>query len=317
MVTLADLKEVFENIKDTSPRDQEIQQELARVSCCGKTYIELMGTKTLSEYYKRVDCEKWFCPVCGGKDGKVHKKRKRAIVDHFGGIEELKKATIAQWVFTIPKNIRWYFKNRGGLNAIFRMVKRIIEKQYGKDSLSAYYLHLFGDKDFGYHPHINVHIKLKPEDVAFVQVAGLEKIREAWRKALKGYIRESLPLVDVQYSYRKGLRRILHSIKYMARPTDVNALYADFEDSSMDYFLIVQMKRFRFIRTYGGKKNIREEENILEEIKELEGVAGEPLRYVRTITQGEFNMKFRDQDLERVADGLYRVRQTDKKTKRR
>lgn len=313
MVTLADIKEVFENIKDTSPRGQQIERELSKVTCCGRTYIELLGKKTLSEYYKRVDCEKWYCPDCGGKDGKIHKKRKRAVIDHFGGIEKLKSGTMAQWVFTIPKKIRPYFKNRGGLNAVFRMVKRIIEKQYDKESLSVYYLHMFGDKDLSFHPHINVHLLLGESDVGFVQVANLEKIREAWRKALEGYIRESLPVVDVSYSYRKGIRKILHSIKYMSRPIDINAMYANSEQENMDYFLIVQMKRFRFIRTYGGKKSVREEENLLEEIKELEGAAGEPLRYIRTITAAEFHAKFRDQDLERVTDGLFRVRKKEKK----
>ena len=311
-VSLQDIKEVFDcEVLQEYP--QEIQNELNKVDVCGKTYIQLMGRVSANDYYKRVDCEKWFCPKCGGLNGKIHKKRKRNIVDHFGGLEALKSTTLAQFVFTVPMELRYYFKNRLGLNSLFRMVKRVIEKEYGKERLVVYYLHIFGDKDYTYHPHINVHVKLAEKENPFLERSKLSKINEGYRKALEGYIREAVKVVDVQYSYRKGIRKVLHSKKYMARPIDGGALFKNNGDENYLRFLLIQMKRFRYLRTYGGKKQMREEENILKEIKEIEGVAGEPLMYVGVITASEFRMKFRDQDLERLQDGFYRVKQQERK----
>lgn len=312
MIRLKDVVELFEiqtvyNEKDSNQEQEqktEYDIEYEKIYKCGKAYIELEGKISGDEYYKRIDCERWYCQICGGLNGIHHKKRKKRIIEKFGGKQELKNKKIGQWIFTIPKDIRYYFRSRNALNSIFRMVKRIIENKYGKRN-TVYYLHIFGDDVTEFHPHINVHIELSKDQKLFIDKEELETVREKWRQALQGYIRERIDIVNISYSYRVGIKKILHAIRYMSRPIEPTAL--EKQNEIMKNFLVLKMKKFRYVRTYVGRNE--QEENEYEkmiDMKELENKVGEPLRYVRTISAKELFLKNRWNELERIKDGLFR-----------
>lgn len=287
--------------------DSELEYELSKPARkCGKAYVEFLGAESMEYYYKAVDCNKWYCPTCGGKGGKVHEKRKQAVYDRVG---DLAGQFVRQIIFTVPEAYRKKFESRKGLNRLFNAAKRVIEKHF-PDSAAVAYMHLFGDSDqTKIHPHVNVHL-FEPEQgsVWRIEETKLRAIKETWRKALIGMGCSGLEVVDVNYSYRVGIPKIKHAIRYMARPMDKRHLDQNWKDQDKVRFLVMDLKGFQWVRFWGKLANSEYKEGcIAQEIQAAEKKIGERLIFQRVVTKGEFDSTHRvGIDLEDLGNGLFR-----------
>ncbi|MBI4689498.1 MAG: hypothetical protein HY754_04405 [Nitrospirae bacterium] len=264
-------------------------------------------------WYRPVHCYKFYCPTCGGKHGELHKKRISDVLNRI----ILKGYFIRQFVFTVPESKRQPFQSRKGLNALIRIVKRIIDKEFGKEKLMVMYIHLFGDRDKSkYHPHINVHMFEKEGKQSWkLSEEKLKKIRERYNRALTSYMKEKeiLEVVNVNYSYRVGIGKMLHSITYMTRPTDAGVL--DVIDEKMKQFLLCELKGFQYIRGYEMCKGKKNKEFLVREfgswdVVEKKGVTspltGKPLFCVDIVSSERFEMYTEEKQVE-TRNGLLRL----------
>jgi len=298
-------------------RDFRYKENLVNV--CGKSVVWLQGAVSEDFYVKKIDCRKSWCPVCGGKGGKIHNSRLHAILSRVN----LNFYNLRQFVFTFPQELREILKNKKNLSLAAGFLKKIIEKEFGEIELDKHghingyklkkgvdvYFHLFGDEQPGvYKPHLNVHIFEDKKEKLRISPELLDRIKQAWLKKLK-YFDESITVVDVHYSFQIGIKKKIHRLKYMSRPWSA-ADYAAIDDDELKKFLVVEMSGFQYLRFWGAMANCkyRDDMRAPEQIKEVENKAGEKLMPL-------FIASFDDtawiNRLEKLDDGFYRVKKKD------
>jgi len=294
-------------------RDIKYQENLK--NCCGRSAIWLQGATSDNFYIKKIDCRKPWCPVCGGKGGKIHNSRLHAILNR----ADFNKYDLRQFVFTVPSGLRDYLINRENLNMLCRAVNRVVAKYFGSpvfDKLghvkkykmekgTILYFHLFGEEKGIYKPHINIHVLESKGLKLKLEKADLDKIKNSWLKELKK-IDENIKSVDVHYSFRNSIKKNIHSVKYMAKPYSIGD-YIMIEDEKMKHFLTVEMKGFQYVRFYGALANCnyKDEMELPEQIEAAEPVAGEKLipLFIAPYDEKEWIDK-----LEKLDDGFYRIK---------
>lgn len=262
---------------------------------------------------------------------------------------------LRQFVFTLPVEIRKYFATKGDIQAFNRMCERITKKMFpGRPSLR--YFHGFGDKDKGvFSPHVNIHVFELGKMILKLTPKELQEVKERYIWALRGYILqvhgekvadEIWKKIDFHYSFLEGdktyqrrvyngetgkyemieiegLKLIFHRVEYMSRPCpgycNVNAMK---DNEYLLRLFVVEMKGFHYITNCGSWK-IKDEDR-KEEVKEMEGLAGERLKIARDndghmvyVSRSEFNTLFIEKDYEELTEGFYRIVRLDKKKKKR
>ncbi|MEI7480427.1 MAG: hypothetical protein WCJ59_02255 [bacterium] len=291
-------------------------QNLSRT--CGKNSLWLLGQVSEDFYVKKIDCRKWWCPVCGGKGGKIHNSRLHAILRRFS----LSQYNARQFVFTFPENFRLILRNRKNLSLAAGFLKNIIEKEFGEAELdkngwvkryylkkgSIFYTHLFGERPGIYEPHFNVHILEDKKEKLKMSPDRLGRIKKAWLEKLK-YFDESIAVVDVHYSFTTSDKKLGHRLKYMCRPASAADNEAITDDSLRD-FLMVEMSGFQHLRFWGSLANCkyRDEMTAPEQAAEIENKAGEKLT---PLFIAPFSYECWSSKLEQLDDGFYRVMKKD------
>lgn len=263
----------------------EINREFDRLRFCGRSASISEGEITGDRYYHKLKCKKHFCPVCGGKKGLIHQSRKAAIMKRI----DLGNYDIEQLILTVPKEHRSKFMSRKGVKQLTDATNRLVKRFYDLSELGAIaYVHLFGDpskenpdNDLEFNPHVNVHIITEKGKAHKITVESLEKIRESWKRALRGLGCEGLTKVDVHYSFRIRPEHKGHAVKYMSRPT-WGMKQARCEE--LQPFLLLEMKGFQYLRFWGALSNRNYHEAELmttkEEMESVEKIVGEPLHHV-------------------------------------
>jgi hypothetical protein len=129
-----------------------------RVSLCGEYVNHFQGQESGLQYFHRLFCYDLTCPVCNSKGGMIHKRRKLLIRERikksYGVLDDL---ALGKFVFTLPSEIRAELLSRNDLNAFFRLVRGVMKSFY-PDRLICYSVHLFGDRDLIFKPHINAYV---------------------------------------------------------------------------------------------------------------------------------------------------------------
>jgi len=216
---------------------------------------------------RRSRCKKPTCIYCGAKDNFIHKKRQRAIHKR---INTAKISKLRYFVFTLPLEVRSYFYTAKALNQFFKLVLRVIKQFFGveisrRDSargIEIKYslqkecfatLHLHGDHDSLYHPHINVIIiEHYPDDERFrLFNRNLPALRESYRRGLEGIIGRRIEKVVINYRYICGEKECANCIKYVATPPDPTKFKLLFDNCLHED----DFKNFRFIRFWGKLSN--------------------------------------------------------------
>lgn len=281
---------------------EEYIKEMKKVDMCGKSLIKLLDTGDMSTHYKKIFCHKAFCPDCGRRKGRVHKKRMRAVLTKLKGAKDI---NFGQHIFTFPQEVREIMKSRDLLNKAIRAITKIIKKNFGKRGIFIN-LHIGGDKNKGvYKPHINVDVVLKKEETYKLTKEKREKIKNDWNE----WLLKNLGIEGKRpynYRFKNTLRKVLHEIEYMTRPVG----FAELEnyDQKTQEFLVVEMKNFKYLR-FGGKLSNTEYSDECEHIaNDFEGKAKGYFIMQDIISIGEFNLQFRNKDLEVLGDGHYRVK---------
>jgi Zn finger protein HypA/HybF involved in hydrogenase expression len=309
--TIRDLSPYLEQVELHS-KNSKLENEYKKVSMCGKSLIKLLDTGDMSTHYKRIWCNKVYCPKCGGKNGRIHKKRKAAVLRRIGKPE---KVFFRQLVFTFPGSVWDKLRSRAALNEAIREINYIVKKHF-KGCGFFTNLHVAGEKDKGkgvYKPHINVDIVIGRHERYILSRELINNIRDSWQKWLmKKYdVWSESPF---HYGFKNSLAKVLHEINYMTRPVGFDEIKE--MDEELQEFLVLEMKNFKYLR-FGGKMSNTEysDDSIIGE-SEIERPKGHYVM-VDIISISEFRAQYRDSELEVLGDGHYRVKPENKKKKRR
>lgn len=287
------------------------------VNQCGKSSVWFKGVQSENFYVKKIDCRKPWCPVCGGKGGKVHNSRLHAILSRVNP----EKYNIRQFVFTVPDSKWLFFQTRENLSKLVAASKQTIEKFFGEPVFDKYghvkkyklekgaieYLHLFGETAGEFKPHVNVHIFEDKKARLKIEPCVLEAIKKYWLKRLVAITGDrKIESVDVHYSFRNNVKKNVHSIKYMCRPWS-SADYAAVQDEALKKLLVLDLSGFVYVRFWGAMANCKyKDEMSLPEVKEqVESVVGEKLQF---LFFAPTDIELWKDKLIEISDGLYVVR---------
>lgn len=290
---------------DGGVTENKIDLELSRAGACRKSYVNLRGEKSDDDYYKRVDCFKWWCPDCGRPGGAIHTDRKAGVYER---VDVDKAYALRQLIFTVPSEFRDVFMSKKGGNQLCSAAKRIVMRFFPDRGYIGYF-HAFGDRRLGtYAPHVNVHVVELESCRLKISDDKREGINQAWLRALRGLGCSGLSVVNVRYSWRRGRPAIMHAVRYMTRPIGLDHL--EYMDDETKRALVIDMKNYKYLRFWGLLSNKKYKEGCMRErISRDEREIGEKLRYVGTISSAELFMKYQPgMDMEEVRPGLYRVK---------
>jgi len=297
--------------------DLHYQENLINV--CGKSGIWLQGQVSENFYIKKIDCRKSWCPVCGGKGGKIHNSRLHAILSR----ADFNKYNLRQFVFTVPESLRDFLTDRENLSKAIKSLKFVIEKFFGvpqfdkKGWVKRYklekgvvcYFHAFGDEDPGvYKPHFNIHVFENKTVKLKLEAAELELIKKCWLKELRK-LDLKIDVVDVHYSFRNNVKKNVHSIKYMAKPWGA-VDYAAINDLDLKKFLVSEMSGFQYLRFWGSMANCkyRDEMTVPAQVQEVESQVGEKLI---PLFIAPYDAEAWADKVEDLGNGLFRVKGKD------
>jgi hypothetical protein len=236
---------------------KSIKSRESRISLCGKAVIFLEGVITGIKYVRVLLCDEFLCPVCGAKNGPIHRKRKIRMIQRikrFYGI--LDGLAFRKFVFTLPEQFRDDLLSKDKLNKFIRIAVGVVQKFYPGRLISSD-VHLFGDRDLVYKPHVNVYVteRISAPGKSFgvkmkIDPGVLCEVKARYIKGLRG-AGYSLDAADVNYTFTLKKPQFLHSIRYLTRPCpDYTILKAlETENSSLyDFLLSDEMRNFKYIR---------------------------------------------------------------------
>ena len=284
------------------------------VNLCQKSVIWFKGQDTENHYVKKIDCRKPWCPVCGGKGGKIHNARLHAIMSRVN----VEKYNLRQIVLTVPEPLREILKNKENLSLLEKYGNEVIAKHFGEpvfDKLGHVkrykikkgimsYLHLFGEEVGVFKPHLNYHVFEGKKETLKLTKEKMDLIKKDWLTKLKHFSRQ-INKVDIHYSFRDSAKKVMHSIKYMSRPWSVED-YNAIEDERLKKLLVVDLCGFQYVRFLGSMSNCKfKDEMELSEIKaDFESKVHEKLIPLFFAPFDFVSWKSR---LEEIDDGFYRV----------
>ena len=284
------------------------------VNQCQKSVIWFKGQDTENHYVKKIDCRKPWCPVCGGKGGKIHNARLHRIMKRVN----VEKYNLRQIVLTVPEEIREKLKDRENLSLLEKYGNELIARHFGetdfdkKGHVKRYkitkgilsYLHLFGEEVGVFKPHLNYHIFESKKETLKLSKEKMNLIKKDWLAKLKRFDRK-LDKVDIHYSYRDSSRKVMHSIKYMSRPWSADDYHA-IDDERLKKLLVVEMSGFQYVRFLGSMANckFRDEMELSEINQEYELKVKEKLI---PLFIAPFDFESWRSKLEEIDDGFYRV----------
>jgi hypothetical protein len=163
---------------------------------CGRSVVWFLGEKSESNYHKQIDCRKLWCPVCGGKNGKNHKRRLHSVMERV----DFNQYNLRQLVFTVPECLRLTLQDRIILSSAIKSVKNVVSHVFGSPQFDkkghvksyklekgvVFYFHAFGDESPGvYKPHFNIHIFEEKKIKLKLESSELEFIKRLWLKNCK------------------------------------------------------------------------------------------------------------------------------------
>lgn len=284
-------------------------------SVCGQQVLLFDGAESGKQYIKKIYCRKHWCPICGGKDGKIHDSRLHSILARINP----DNINARQLVFTIPADLREIFADRDKLNDLYAMAKQVVEKHFGVpvfnkkgyvkkytlDKPAISYLHVFGDEELGvFKPHINVHILEDKKIKLKLSQSELELIRLSWLKKLRKYSK-GLTVVDIQYSFTTSKGKLIHKVKYMSKPWSKEH-YDAIEDDNLKKLLVLSLSGFQYLRYWGKLSNrtYKDEMDLTEVQPELEKIIHEDLIFRGWM---QFNFESYKNRLVEIDKGFYQL----------
>lgn len=158
---------------------------------------------------KELGCGREWCPRCREE---FHRRRMARWLPKLQQVREM-----GYLVITFPSEFRKYFKSAYWLRKFRRSVVRMLKGMMFKRGVSRW--HWFGDPKEGedppeFHPHLNILV-----DHGYIPRSGLEEIRKRIQKRVEVFVGREVEVVVVHYQYTRSIRKMLHWLKYVTRPT--------------------------------------------------------------------------------------------------
>ena len=189
---------------------------------------------------KVIYCGKEWCPECGHDWSVVHQRRFSRLLP-----KARQMGCMGQLVIEFPDAYRkipgWTY-SKNGLRRISDKVVDVLggarsgkghKRSGGHFSRGFMRWHWFGDKTGKkFNPHLNVVV-----DGGFLQEWQIGVIKADLRGAL------FCPTLIVNYSYKKSVGEMIHTLKYITRPT--------FHDESWSLHVAGMIRGFRNVRSWG------------------------------------------------------------------
>ncbi len=206
----------------------------------------------IPEYLKIHPCGREDCPVCGRKNSMLHRQRV---------MRGIKKILCFQgmgyFVFTIPEEHRYLFREQSNLDKLSKYVRNFMKVMYFNSRGGARF-HFGGDKHQGiYNPHLNALVDLQGID-GWISRPVLKWVKRRYKNWLKkefGIELKGLPVVNYRYvnaGVKYYIKRLLFSWKYVCRPTLLLCKNDWTEGGERDFFnLVSDLHGFRNMRWWG------------------------------------------------------------------
>lgn len=306
----------------------DLESEISTSKICRKGCCSLYDRVSTNTYYKVLHCMRWWCSFCGGKNKKIHDRRKRYSYKkvNFGWYPEnraelraaISKYNLRQFVFTVPKIDRFKFMSWDGLNRLAGLVNRMM-KEFFPHSRVVAYIHVNSDRHpLEFNPHINVHIfepkkegrnlKLTPGKLVAISDRYARGLRHLGCSGIHGR-GEDIPGVTVNYKYEyaRKVEMILFKINYMTRPLGPEHLEAwrqSIDGQKMIDFCVGELKGFQFIRSWDrwARNKYSDTENPKQEVENL---IGRDLRFEGYVSMSVVLEKLKDGKVEKIGEDLY------------
>ena len=141
------------------------------------------------EYRFRTVCGREDCPICGRPHSWAHKRRYKRGLKHIW--EMIKSGYVGYLVVTCPEEQRMEWVKKEELRKKTKYIKRMLQREFGKEIKGVMGWHWAGDRGGKWYPHLNVLFTMG-------YITKLERIKELIEKRLK------IRVVYYQYSNKMG-----------------------------------------------------------------------------------------------------------------
>lgn len=205
------------------------------------------------KFLKYHSCNKEVCEVCGSVGSSLHRQRiMRWLKKVLYMLRE--KGSVGYMVITLPKDFWDVDKITPKFLMRFRTYVRRKLKRMGFDIGKMRY-HWAGDRGKCFYPHLNILMGF-----AYIREGDLEKLKVDIAKWLK--IKGKVVL---EYRYSNDLKKIIHWVKYVTRPT-LMLIKNDNERVKAWYYVV---ENFRNDVEWGKPKEVGLEEVVgYEDVKD-------------------------------------------------
>jgi hypothetical protein len=210
-----------------TPIKSMLQTLRGKVNC---TFWSLVGEcKNGHQYAKELLCGREWCPECGKKNSKAHRRRYSRWLPKVQQINVL-----GYLIITFPPKLREKFRDPKILRDFDRYVKRLLKREGYSRGFMRW--HFFGNKPRVYHPHLNILL-----DHGFMRKADLKRLKHLIKTHL------NIKVQDIKYQYDVNPGKKFHLLKYVTRAT--------FLDLDWDCELAMRLYNFRNMISWGSWKD--------------------------------------------------------------
>ena len=222
-------------------------KESYRIENCGQTFVRLKCSGG-HEKYARMHCNREYCPTCGQKGSRLHKKRTTRAMDRL-----IWAPVLGYLVFTLPSEIS---QSRPDVDTLKLLSKKAWEfaADHFETPGAMVRTHLMGNALGKFHIHINVLFPiLNNTGKGMISRENLDRLRRSWTDFVNRQFDKEYTDTNVNYNFATTKRKIRHKIKYVVRPI-VNALeFFSLKDEDKEY--IISLAGWHNTRWFGKLAN--------------------------------------------------------------
>jgi len=223
------------------------KDEAYRLESCGQTFVHLKCSKGHEKYVK-THCNREYCPTCGAKGSRLHKKRATRARDRL-----MWAPVLGYLVLTLPDQISASRPDRDTLNHLQKKTHDILQRHFDMPG-GMIRIHFVGKQTGKLHIHINALFPiLHTNGIGKIDPQKLTSIRKDWTNFINSFFDLSLDDTDVFYNFAVPATKKHHKIKYVLRPV-VGALeFYSLTDEDKRY--ILSLKGWQNTRWFGKLAN--------------------------------------------------------------
>lgn len=221
--------------------------ESYRIENCGQNFVHLKCSGG-HEKYARMHCNREYCPTCGQKGSRLHKKRTTRAMDRL-----IWAPVLGYVVFTLPDEVS---QSRPDIDTLKLLSAKAwdLVKEYFNTPGSMVRTHLMGNALGKLHIHINVLFPiLNDTGLGMIPQEKLDRLRRSWTNFINQQFGKEYADTNLNYNFATTRRKIRHKIKYVVRPI-VNALeFYSLNDEDKHY--IISLAGWHNTRWFGKLAN--------------------------------------------------------------